>query len=113
MKGVYFITASPTEQLFSTLLTLLKKDLLKKHTISQCFFYSEAVAIGEFEHYPNSLQAVIDQADESDIALNLCSAAFEQRKFRLSPLAQQDFLFKGLGQLIVETQKADLIRVIN
>lgn len=113
MTCVYFITAKPTDKLFSALLTQLNADLLNKKTITQCFFYSEAVAVGEFEHYPNMLQAIIDQADEHDIALNLCSAAFELRKLRLSPLAQQDFLFKGLGQLVIETQKAELIRVIN
>lgn len=113
MHCVYFITAIPCEDFLSSLHQQLSNDIQAGRTISQCFFYADAVAIGALLPYPSVLQDFIILADEHDINLNLCSAAFQGRHLSLSNEAKQDFNFKGLGQLIAESQVAHQIRVFS
>lgn len=111
MLSIYFIVAPPSETFFCSLYQQLSDDIQKGFTVSQCFFYADAVAIGTLPAYPKKLQDMMILADEQDIALNLCSAAFQSRHLTLSDLAKQDFVFKGLGQFIAESQTANHIRV--
>lgn len=113
MHCVYFITAPPTEDFLRSLYRQFADDVGQGKVISQCFFYADAVAVGELVDYPDSLVEFVDLADDNDVNLNLCSAGFQSRQLQLSDIAKQDFNFKGLGQLIAETQNAAQIKVLS
>lgn len=106
MSQIYLITSPLCKHLYHRLYQQLSADLSQSIAISQCFFYSEAVAIGELLEYPQDFSAFIALADDYNIPLNICSAAFQKRQYQLSPLAEQDFTFKGLGQFVAESRQA-------
>lgn len=111
MHYAYMITAPVESPRFNQALVQLCTDIAAQITISQVFFYGDATAIGTLDEHSDNFQDMIDLADEADIALHICSAAFQRRNYRISSLGQEDFHFKGLGQFIVETTAAEKIRV--
>ncbi len=111
MQSTYLITCLPTAEKMADAVCQLHKDVAAGYNIGQLFFYSDAVILGTLEKYPAAIQELLDIAEDNHIPLHLCSAGFQQRNYRLSALAIQDFSFKGLGQFIVESQYADTLRV--
>ncbi len=111
MQSTYLIISLPTAEKITDAVYQLQKDVAEGYDIGQLFFYSDAVILGTLEQYPAAIQELLDIAEDNHIPLHLCSAGFQQRNYRLSTLAIQDFSFKGLGQFIVESQHADALRV--
>lgn len=111
MNCTYLIVSSPEHQKITDAAQQLSDDLSNKHQIKQLFFYSEGVAIGQLEDYPQACEDLMDLADSHRIPLYICSAGFQKRDYQLSSLGEEDFTFKGLGQFIAESQSSDTIRV--
>ncbi len=111
MQSTYLITSLPTAERIADAVCQLQTDVTAGYHIGQLFFYSDAVVLGTLEKYPTVMQELLDIAEDNHIPLHLCSAGFQQRNYRLSALATQDFSFKGLGQFIVESQHVDALRV--
>lgn len=111
MQTAYLIISPPDSAVLNNATAQLRTDIAAGYHIEQLFFYSDAVVLGSLHDYPAPAQALLDFADDHDIALHLCSAGFQKRAYRLSALAEQDFAFKGLGQFIAESQTADVLRV--
>ncbi len=106
----YLITAAPDSHRLYDASIRLRQDIDSGFDIGQLFFYSDAVAIGAREDYPAPAQQLLELTEQHDIPITICSAGFQLRQLTLSDLARQDFTFKGLGQFVAESQRADAIR---
>lgn len=111
MKSVsYLITCAPDSPTMASVIQQLTEDIKKTYQITQCFFYGDGTAIAALDNYPTLVEQLIDLSESQHIPLHVCSAAFAKRGLNLSPLGQQDFIFKGLGQFIADTQNNAHIR---
>lgn len=111
MQTTYLIISSPNSTAMLAAMRQLCADISDGYHVGQLFFYSDAVALGTLDCYPEAVQQLLDYADEHDIAVHLCSAGFQKRGYQLSVCAQQDFAFKGVGQFMAEIRQSDHIRV--
>lgn len=112
MQATYLITQPPTDSIMQTVIGQLQRDIQQDVAIGQLFFYADAVSIGTLTEYSAAITNLIELADAHDMILSICSAGFQKRQYQLSPLAEQDFTFKGLGQFIAESRHADIARLI-
>ncbi|PIE44344.1 MAG: hypothetical protein CSA45_06705 [Gammaproteobacteria bacterium] len=110
-QTTYLIIAEPHSDRLAAAARQLQHDMAAGHDISQLFFYSAGVAIATLAAYPLAARQLIEAADDHGIALHVCSAGFQKRGYQLSPIAAQDFAFKGLGQFMAETRDVNHIRV--
>lgn len=106
----YLITAKPDSNKLIKAVRQLQYDIEQKQKIGQCFFYADGVFVATLESYPAAIEALIDLAMAADIDLYVCSAGFQKRGLVLSSAGKQDFIFKGLGQFIAETQYCHNLR---
>lgn len=111
MQSTYLIIAAPDSEALHAAADNVQADIDNGLTVGQLFFYSDAVAVGALDSYPEPVQALLDIAEDYHIATHLCSAGFQKRGYQLSDNARQDFAFKGLGQFMAETRHAAHIRV--
>ncbi len=105
------ITAEPSTDKFQAALSALWQDIHENNQVSQLFFYANATIVASYESYPEPLEEMINLADQYEIDLFVCSAAFQKRKYQLSSLGQQDFQFMGLGQYIAASTQSNKVRV--
>ncbi len=110
MKTInYLFTSPPDDDCITSAIKQLNKDIEEKNQINQCFFYSDSVSIAIMNEYSDTVETFIDLAEKQQIPLYMCGAAIQKRQLTISPLGQQDFTSKGLGQFIEETKNADYI----
>lgn len=106
----YLIAAPPSSKAIQSAHIQLQKDFEAGQQVGQLFFYGDSVIVGTLSDYPTTLQALLNLAETHNVGIFLCSAGFHKRRLRLSAIAQQDFIFKGLGQFIAESQTAQVLR---
>ncbi len=91
------------QQILNSIIACLKN----KHSIKQLFFYSDASQIASLENYPETIEKIISLADDNDIKLFVCRAAFQKRNYKQTSITQQDFQFMGLGQFLSVSLNSD------
>ncbi len=105
----YLFTSPPDDECMISAIKQLTQDIDEKNHINQCFFYGDSVTIATTKNYSHIAEKFIDLAESQQIPLYICAAALQKRQLTISPLGQQDFASKGLGQFIEETKNADHI----
>ncbi|PIE45102.1 MAG: hypothetical protein CSA45_04165 [Gammaproteobacteria bacterium] len=111
MQIIYLVVSFPDDAVINKILSQLNDDLSHRHAVTQCFFYSDAVAIGAVQCYSHQTKILLNSLDEHHIPLRLCSAAFQRRHYQLNSTVKQALTFQGLGQFINEVAQSDNIRI--
>lgn len=110
MKTInYLFTSPPDDDCMISAIKQLNQDIQENNQVNQCFFYSDSVAVATVKEYSDNIEQFIDLAESQQIPLYICGAAIQKRQLSISPLGQQDFISKGLGQFIEDTKNADHI----
>ncbi len=110
MSITYLIVSPPDSPQLKAAGRQLQKDINDGNHITQIFFYSDGVEIGEKNSYPDTAKALLSLAETHQIPLYLCSAGFQKRQLILSAVAREEFIFRGVGQFVAESQTATHIR---